>query len=150
MFRRRGVEELGRVRNPSKTARVGSDPTCVQARCAQWMMRAFFSGSDLGPSRVSVRRMSLSCLLYQTLKCPTVLQHYTGSPSTPPRVARLCQFREASLVSQKFLQHLRLLSCVDRSTRPLHHTFCSNSSCHSFPSCQLPSELVSTSSDLNL
>ena len=29
----------------------------------------------------------------------TVQQHYTGSKSTPPRVARLCQIREASLVA---------------------------------------------------
>ena len=29
----------------------------------------------------------------------TVQQHYKGSASTPPRVARLCQIREASLVA---------------------------------------------------
>ena len=53
----------------------------------------------------------------------TVQQHYTGSTSTPPCVARLCQIREASLVAlRKLPKFLRLLSCVDRSTRPLHHT----------------------------
>ena len=35
----------------------------------------------------------------------TVQNHYTGSTSTPPRVARLCQIREASLVAlRKFSQ----------------------------------------------
>ena len=43
-------------------ARVGNSTKRVQVRCAQWMMRAMFSWSDLGPRRFSVRRMSLSCL----------------------------------------------------------------------------------------
>ena len=38
-------------------------------------------------------------------------------------VARLCQIREASLVAlRKFSKNLRLLTCVDHSTRPIHHT----------------------------
>ena len=55
----------------------------------------------------------------------TVQQHYKGLTSTPPRVARLCQIREESLVAQKISHQnkiLRLLTCVDRSTRPIHHT----------------------------
>ena len=48
----------------------------------------------------------------------TVQQHHKGSTSTPPRVARLCQIREASLVA---LRSLRVLTCVDRSTRPTRH-----------------------------
>ena len=52
----------------------------------------------------------------------TVQQHYTGSTSTPPRVARLCQIREASLVAlRKIFKNLRMLTCVDRLTRPIHH-----------------------------
>ena len=44
------------------------------------------------------------------------------SKSTPPRVTRLCQIREASLVAlRKFSQNLRF-TCVDRSTRPIQHT----------------------------
>ena len=53
----------------------------------------------------------------------TVQQHCKGSTSTPPRVARLCQIREASLVAQKISKkkkNPRLLTCVDRSTRPIH------------------------------
>ena len=55
---------------------------------------------------------------------PTVQQRYQGSTSTPPpRVARLCQIREASLVAlRKFPKNLRLLTCVDRSTHPIHPT----------------------------
>ena len=52
----------------------------------------------------------------------TVQQHCIGSTSTPPRVARLRQIREASLVAQKIFKNLRMLTCVDRSTRPIHHT----------------------------
>ena len=53
----------------------------------------------------------------------TVQQDYKGSTSTPPPVARLCQIREASLVAlRKFPNILRLLTCVDHSTRPIHHT----------------------------
>ena len=52
----------------------------------------------------------------------TVQQHYKGSTSTPPRVARLCQIREASLVALRISKNLRWLTCVDRSTRPVQHT----------------------------
>ena len=52
----------------------------------------------------------------------TVQQHYKGSTSTPPRVARLCQIREAYLVAlRKISKNLRMLTCVDCSTRPIHH-----------------------------
>ena len=43
-------------------ARVGNHAKRVNVRCALWMMRAVFSLSDLGPSRLCVRRMSVSCL----------------------------------------------------------------------------------------
>ena len=54
----------------------------------------------------------------------TTLQvRHTGSTSMPPHVARLCQIREASLVAlRKISKNLRVLTCVDRSTRPIHHT----------------------------
>ena len=35
-----------------------------------------------------------------------VQQHYTGPTITPPRVARLSQFREASLVALRTLAHM--------------------------------------------
>ena len=54
--------------------------------------------------------MSLSCLLYQGCDVTTVQQHYKGSTSTPPRVARLCQIREASFVA------LRKISPQKKST----------------------------------
>ena len=86
--------------------------------------------------------------------CPTVLQHYAGSTSTPPRVARLYQFREASLVTLSKFYKIYACSVVS-IVRLVHFTIrsASNSSCHSFPSCQLPGELVSVpipNIDLNL
>ena len=41
-----------------------------------------------------------------------VQQHYTGSTSTPPRVARLCQIREASLVALRKISKIYACSHV--------------------------------------
>ena len=76
-------------------------------------------------------------------------QYYKGSTSTPPRVARLCQIREASLVAlRKFLSqkiyacsHVSIVRLV-QSTIPAF----SDSHSHSSPLYHLPSELVSLSS----
>ncbi len=87
----------------------------------------------------------------------TVQQHYTGSTSTPPRVARLCQIREASLVAlRKFskiyacshVSIVRLVQSIILVSRDFHS--------HSSPLYHMPGELVSLSSvpmssiDLNL
>ena len=40
--------------------------------------------------------MSLLCLLTQAVTGPTEQKHYTGSTSTPPHVARLCQIFECA------------------------------------------------------
>ena len=84
-------------------------------------------------------------------------QHYKGSTSTPPRVARLCQIREASLVAlRKFLQiyacsHVSIVRLV-QPTIPVS----SDSHSYSSPLYHLPGELVSITSvpipsiDLNL
>ena len=45
------------------TDRMGNHAESANVRCALWMMRAVFSLSDLGPRRLSVRSMSLSCPL---------------------------------------------------------------------------------------
>ena len=42
----------------------------------------------------------------------TMQQHYKGSTSTPPRVARLCQIREASLVALRKLPKIYACSHV--------------------------------------
>ena len=85
----------------------------------------------------------------------TVQQHYKGSTSTPPRVARLCQIREASLVAlRKFPQiyacsHVSIVRLV-QSQYPYPVT------CIATRRVYLPGELVSLSSvpmpsiDLNL
>ena len=77
----------------------------------------------LGP-KTSVYEMNVTVVSTVTgCDVTTMKQYYKGSTSTPPRVARLCQIREASLVAlRKFPKNLRLLTCVDRSTRPIHHT----------------------------
>ena len=87
----------------------------------------------------------------------TVQQHYTGSTSTPPRVARLCQIREASLVALGKISKIyacshvsivRLVQSIILVSRDFH--------CHSSPLFHLPGELVSLSSvpmpsiDINL
>ena len=87
----------------------------------------------------------------------TVQQHYKGSTSTPPRVARLCQIREVSLVAlRKFpkiyacshVSIVRLVQSIILVSRDFHS--------HSLPLYHLPGELVSLSSvtmpsiDLNL
>ena len=81
----------------------------------------------------------------------------TGSTSTPPRVARLCQIREASLVALRKISKIyacshvsivRLVQSIILVSRDFH--------CHSSPLYHLPGELVSLSSvpmpsiDLNL
>ena len=136
---------------------MGNHAKHVNVRCALWMIRAVFTISDLGPRRLSVRSMSVSSLLKQAVMCPTVQQHYKGSTSTPPRVARLRQIREASLVAlRKFpkiyaCSHVSIVRLV-QSTIPVS----SDSHSHSSPLYHLPGELVSLSSvlipsiDLNL
>ena len=80
-------------------------------------------------------------------------QHYKGSTSTPPRVARLCQIREESLIAQNISKKKTTLAHMcrsfDSSNPPYPHS-------HSSPLYHLPGELVSLSSvpipsiDLNL
>ena len=81
----------------------------------------------------------------------------TGSTSTPPRVARLCQIREASLVGLK--NCLQIYACSHVSIVRLVQSIILVSSdfhSHSSPLYHLPGELVSISSvpipsiDLNL
>ena len=79
--------------------------------------------SDLGPRRLCAEKHVTVISTVPGCDVTTVEQHYTGSTSTPPRVARLCQLREVSLAAlRKFSKNLRMLTCVDRSTRPIHHT----------------------------
>ena len=77
----------------------------------------------------------------------TVQQHCKGSTSTPHRVARLCQIREASLVALRKISqnyacsHVSIVRLV-QSTIPVSRDFHS----HSSPLYHLPGELVSLSS----
>ena len=113
--------------------------------------------ADLGPRRLCAEKYITLMSTVPGCDVTTVQQHYTGSTSTPPRVARLCQIREASLVAlRKFSQiyassHVlivRLVHSIIFVSRDFH--------CHSSPLYHLPGELVSLSSvpmpsiDLNL
>ena len=111
----------------------------------------------LGP-KTSVHEMNVTVVFTVTgCNVTTVQQHYKGSTSTPPRVARLCQIREASLVALKKFPEIYACSHVSiirlvQSTIPVS----SDSHSHSSPLYHLPGELVSLSSvptpsiDLNL
>ena len=119
--------------------------------------RNFQNLGRLGP-KTSVYEMNVNVVSTVTgcdvTYCATA---YTGSTSTPPRVARLCQIREASLVALRKISKIyacshvsivRLVQSIIRVSRDFH--------CHSSPLYHLPGELVSLSSvpmpsiDLNL
>ena len=76
--------------------------------------------SDLGPRRLCAEKYVTVMSPVSGCDMTTVQLHHTGSTSKPPRVERLCQIREASLVAQKNFKNVRMLTCVDRSTRPIH------------------------------
>ena len=82
--------------------------------------------------------------------CATTLHGFNKHASYRREV--VSDSRGVSHCTKNNSQNLRLLTCVDHSTRPLHHTFC----LELVLSCQLPEELVSLSSvpmpsiDLNL
>ena len=137
-------------------ARVGSDAKRVQsALCTR--MRIVFYAIRLGPKTSECEKNVTVVSTVPGCDVTTVQQHYTGSTSTPPRVASLCQIREASLVAlRKFSQiyacsHVsivRLVQSITLVSRDFHS--------HSSPLYHLPGELVSLSSvpmpsiDLNL
>ena len=113
--------------------------------------------SDLSSGRLCAEMYVTVMSTVPSCDVTTVQQHYTGSTSTPPRVARLCQIREASLVAlRKFskiyacshVSIVRLVHFIILVSRDFHS--------HSSPLYHLPGELVTLSSipmpsiDLNL
>ena len=120
-------------------------------------MRIVFSLIRRGPKTFVYHVKDI--VVSTALRCDvtTVQQHYKGSTSTPPRVARLCQIREASLVALRKFQEIYACSHVsivrlDQSIILVSRDF----HCQSSPLYHLPGELVSISSvpmpsiDLNL
>ena len=85
--------------------------------------------------------------------CATTLHVFNKQP--PPSEA-VSDSRGVPRCTEKNFKKLRMLTCVDRSTRPIHHTRTRDVHCHSSPLYHLPGELVSLSSvpvpsiDLNL
>ena len=83
----------------------------------------FLFDSDLGPRRlceekhVSVKSTVTGC---DVSYCATTLQ---GFNQHPPRVREaVSDSRDVPRCTEKNSQNLRLITCVDRSTRPIHHT----------------------------
>ena len=93
--------------------RVGNPAKRVPVRCAQWMMRTVFTWSDSSSIRLW---MTLNVTVVSTAtSCDvsTVQQHYYKCwTSTLPRVARLCQIREASLVALRKISKIYACSHV--------------------------------------
>ena len=103
--------------------------------------------SDLGPRRLCAEKYVTVVSTVTSCDVTTLQQHYKGSTSTPPRVARLCQIREASLVAlRKFpkkntCSHVSIVRLV-QSTIPVSN----DSHSHSSPLYHLPGGLFSLSS----
>ena len=55
--------------------------------------------SDLGPRHLCAEKYVIVMSTVPGCGVTIVQQHDTGSTSTPPRVARLCQIREATLIA---------------------------------------------------
>ena len=76
----------------------------------------------------------------EVTNCATTLHGFNKHASS--RREAVSVSRGVPRYTEKNYKHLRLLSCVDRSTRPLTIRTACDSSCHSFPSCHLPGELT--------
>ena len=135
----------------SETTQNGCKKRCAQGR------DLFSRRSDLSSRRLCAEKYVTVMSTVPGCDVTTVQQYYTSSTSTPPRVARLCQIREASLVAlRNFSQfyacsHVSIVRLV-QSTTPVSN----DSHSHSSHLYHLPSELVSIISvpipsiDLNL
>ena len=108
------------------------------------MIRAVFTIYDLGPRRLCEEKYVTVVSTVPGCDVTTVQQRYKTSTSTFPRVARLCQIREASLVALKKFSQIyacsrvsivRLIQSTILESRDFHS--------HSSPLHDLPGELVS-------
>ena len=127
------------------------------AKCAVHKDENCFLGPNLSSTRHEPKNNVTVTSTASGCDVTTVQQHYTGSTSTSPRVTRLCQIREASLVALRKISKIHACSRVSivrlvRSIIFVSRDFHS----HSSPLYHLPGELVSLSSvpmpsiDLNL
>ena len=108
--------------NSAEFARVGNDPKRVQVRCAPWMMRVVFSAIRLGPKTpvYRVKVMSSTATGCDVTHCATTLQWFNKHASS--RRDAVSDSRGVLRCTEKMSKNLRLLTCVDRSTRPIHYT----------------------------
>ena len=90
-----------------------------KVRCAQWMMRAVFFVIRLGPKtsecekNVTVLSTVTGC---DVTNCATTLHGFNEHASS------VSDSRGVPRCTEKNSQNVRLLTCVDHSTRPFHHT----------------------------
>ena len=112
-FSKRAEGGPSRVGSSSKTfpATLGNDARRVHsALCTR--MRIVSLGSDLSSRRQCAEKYVTVMPTVSGCDVTTVQLHYTGSTSTPPRVARLCQIREASLVALRKISKIYACSHV--------------------------------------
>ena len=91
------------------------------AKCLCTRMRMFSVRSDLSSRRLCAEMYVTVMSTVPGCDVTTVQQHYTGSTSTPPRVARLCQIREASLVALRKFSKIYACSYPEISTVTRRH-----------------------------
>ena len=102
---------------------MGNHAKRVPVRCAQWMMRVVFSAIRLGP-KTSVYEKHISVKFtvagFDVTNCATTLQRFNKLASS--RREAVSDSRGVPRCTDFFFVKKRLLTCVDRSTRPIHHT----------------------------
>ena len=106
----------------SELARVGNHAKRVNVRCVLWMMSCFID-IRLGPKtsecekHVSVKSTVKS---WDVTYCATTLQGFNKHASSCREA--VSDSRGVPRCTEKISENLRLLTCVDRSTRPIHHS----------------------------
>ena len=153
LLRRKTGEQKSKLRKckSGKRRKTGASALCTMDDANCFHMIRLELKTSVNDMNVNVVSTVTGC------DVTTVQQHYKGSTSTPPRVARLCEIRVASIVAlRKFpkidacshVSIIRLVQSTMLASRDLHS--------HSSPLYHLPGELVSLSSvpmpsiDLNL
>ena len=117
--------------------------TCKCALCTVDAASCFLT-VRLGPKtsecekHVSVKSTATGC---DVTYCATTLQGFNKHASS--RREAVSDSRSVPRCTEKISKNLGLLTCVDRSTRPIHNTRIQS---HSSPLYHLPGELVSISS----
>ena len=105
----------------SESARVGNHEKRANVRCALWMIRAVHDirlrpKTSVYHMKVIVVSTASGC---DVTNCATTLQGFNKHASS--RREAVSDSRDVPRCTGKISKNLRLLTCVDRSTRPIHH-----------------------------